>query len=127
MLGIEWIEMLAKMQSEKVQKPDTNTPEWVQELAIIKGKPIYVEGSYYMIRPKTEETNESDENSGKDITNAKDAIGGFMKKKLFGKKRKESELKPILVYVNEVIKLGTDNFSEDIFYIPKDYKEKKEK
>jgi hypothetical protein len=119
--------MLAKMQSEKVQKPDTNTPEWVQELAIIKGKPIYVEGSYYMIRPKTEETNESDENSGKDITNAKDAIGGFMKKKLFGKKRKESELKPILVYVNEVIKLGTDNFSEDIFYIPKDYKEKKEK
>ena len=48
-----------------------------------------------------------------------------MKKKLFGKKKKETGLKPVLVYVNEVKKFGTDNIPEDVFAIPKDYKEKK--
>jgi hypothetical protein len=125
-LGIKWIELLAKMKPGEAQKPDTETPEWIEELAKMQGEPIYVKGSYFAIRPNKEKDVAENDESGGDITDVKGALGGFMKKKLFGKKKKETGLKPALVYVNEVKKIGTDNISEDLFTIPKDYKEKKE-
>ena len=126
-LGLHWLQLLGQINQERSQKPTADSPEWVNELQKLEGYPIVVDGKYFVIRPKTESEQAEEESSG-DPTDVKGALGGFMKKKVFGKKKKEdSGPKPVFAWTNEVFEYRTGETGSEPFEIPGKYKERKQK
>ncbi|RMH90810.1 MAG: hypothetical protein D6681_14180, partial [Calditrichaeota bacterium] len=121
-LGMNWMQMLGKLNPEESAASPTNSPDIATELKKLEGYPIVIDGAYFAIRPKKarEMAEEEEEESGG--LGFKKSLGGFLKKKM--KKKKKPGLQPVFTYYTEVQELRTEAFSPDLFTIPSGYKEK---
>ncbi len=124
-LGVNWLKIFGQLKQDESETPVPGEGgTWVEEMKKLQGFPIVVDGKYYAIRPQAEQAQaEAEEES--DPSDVKGALGGFMKKKLFGKKKEPEGPQPAFAYYTEVKAYGMKDQGNGPFEIPGNYEKKK--
>ena len=123
MLGLNWLKVFGQLNKNESETrgPDTQNPEWVEEMKKLKGFPVEIDGEMFNKRKKPEGMAQTENESNP--TDVKGALGGMFKKKLFGKKKSGEQ--STIAYYTRTGKYGVGNVGDDPFKIPRKYKEKK--
>ncbi len=123
-LGLDWGKVLGSLNKKPSNQKNPDS-ESVKKLQDFKGYTIYIKGGYFADHPKKEKTNDEDSDSDPDYSDPQNAAGkvagGFLKKKLFGKKKDDSH-KPNLGWESKVTAITPKNLSEKDLAISSDYK-----
>ncbi len=126
-LGLSWFSMFGKMGKGSMDAPDVESANMAKEMDKIKGYPVLIDGSYYVIGPPEEEEAESgeeEEESTVDVTDMGSLFGAITKQvvKSETKKPEKKKNEPMLTYRTELLRYEWTNIPENELSVPAGYK-----
>ncbi len=122
-LGVNWLSMFGQMGRGSVEAPDAESAAIAKEMQKIKGYPVVIDGSYFVIAPKEEQEEEEEEETTVDVTDVGGLFGAIAKKAIESetKKPKEEKIEPVLSYRTELIRYETADIPESELSVPAGY------
>jgi len=130
-LGLNWINMFSQMGKKDMESPDAENANIAKEFQKIKGYPVVIDGSYYIIGPRQEEpesAEDDEEETVVDVTDLGSLFGAVTKQvvKSETKKPKEKKNIPAISYYTELIRYESAEVSDNDLKVPAGYEQVEE-